>query len=124
MGLRLYDPSVGRFFQVDPIEGGNANDYDYGSGDPINRKDLDYRAAIDPLISEVRQAHDEAVPSVLRRHDLRCRSSRDDDRRCGTPGHSGGLPGTSRYATKSGRVWHVRGTGAAPAPNHRRSLGC
>ncbi|HSH61458.1 MAG TPA: RHS repeat-associated core domain-containing protein, partial [Acidimicrobiales bacterium] len=41
MGVRLYDPALGRFLQVDPIEGGNDNDYEYCSGDPINCFDLD-----------------------------------------------------------------------------------
>ncbi|MEV6811239.1 LamG-like jellyroll fold domain-containing protein [Micromonospora sp. NPDC051296] len=44
MGVRLYSPSLGRFLQVDPVAGGNANDYDYCSGDPINCFDLDGRS--------------------------------------------------------------------------------
>jgi len=40
MGVRLYDTRLGRFLQVDPIEGGSANDYDYCNGDPINCFDL------------------------------------------------------------------------------------
>jgi RHS repeat-associated protein len=41
MGVRQYDPAVGRFLQVDPIEGGSANDYEYATGDPQDVLDLD-----------------------------------------------------------------------------------
>ena len=43
MGVRLYDPRLGRFLEVDPVEGGSANDYDYVAGDPINSFDIDGR---------------------------------------------------------------------------------
>ncbi|MFE7584367.1 DNRLRE domain-containing protein [Streptomyces gardneri] len=41
MGARLYSPALGRFLQVDPQPGGNANPYDYCAGDPVNCTDLD-----------------------------------------------------------------------------------
>jgi RHS repeat-associated protein len=41
MGARQYSPLLGRFLEVDPIEGGSANDYDYTSGNPIGSFDLD-----------------------------------------------------------------------------------
>jgi RHS repeat-associated protein len=43
MGVRLYNPTTGRFLSVDPIAGGNANAYEYCSGDPVNCFDLDGR---------------------------------------------------------------------------------
>ncbi len=44
MGARQYVPLLGRFLQVDPIEGGSCNDYDYVCGDPVNELDLDGHA--------------------------------------------------------------------------------
>jgi RHS repeat-associated protein len=40
MGARQYLPRLGRFLQVDPVEGGGANDYAYPH-DPVNMSDLD-----------------------------------------------------------------------------------
>lgn len=40
MGVRVYSPTLGRFLQVDPIEGGSLNDYEYATQDPINSTDL------------------------------------------------------------------------------------
>lgn len=39
-GARYYDPTMGRFTQVDPVEGGSCNDYDYACADPVNLRDL------------------------------------------------------------------------------------
>ena len=40
MGARQYVGQLGRFLQVDRIEDGSANDYDYAGGDPVNGRDL------------------------------------------------------------------------------------
>ena len=45
MGVRPYVPAAGRFLGVDPVEGGNANDYVYPQ-DPVNSFDLDGRACL------------------------------------------------------------------------------
>lgn len=39
MGARLYNPTTGRFRSNDPIYGGNANSYEYCSGDGVNCMD-------------------------------------------------------------------------------------
>jgi hypothetical protein len=33
-------PTVGRFLQVDPVDGGSLNSYDYANQDPLNQQDL------------------------------------------------------------------------------------
>ncbi|WP_345484724.1 phospholipase A2 [Planotetraspora phitsanulokensis] len=41
MGVRLYQPKLGRFLQTDPVEGGSANAYDYAAQAPTSNADLD-----------------------------------------------------------------------------------
>jgi len=48
MGARPYDPTIGRFLAVDPIEGGSLNNYDYAGQDPINGFDLTGQSSIPP----------------------------------------------------------------------------
>lgn len=40
MGVRAYNPSTGRFSQVDPVPGGSANPYDYALQNPLTEFDL------------------------------------------------------------------------------------
>ncbi len=46
MGARVYNPTTGRFLQMDPVESGSANAYDYSFGDPENNADPTGDAAI------------------------------------------------------------------------------
>ena len=48
MGARVYIPALGRFLQVDPIEGGGDNAYVYVN-DPVSEDDLDGKIA--PLVA-------------------------------------------------------------------------
>lgn len=43
MGVRLYQPKIGRILQVDPVAGGNDNQYEYATRDPIRNLDMDGR---------------------------------------------------------------------------------
>lgn len=43
MGVRPYDPALGRFLAIDPLKGVALNSYDYSRQDPVNSYDLDGR---------------------------------------------------------------------------------
>jgi len=51
MGARIYVPAVGRFLSSDPIEGGCANPYVFGFGDPVNHPDLNGQGGYCHMIS-------------------------------------------------------------------------
>jgi RHS repeat-associated protein len=51
MGSRPYQPTMGRFIQPDPIEGGCANQYTYAFGDPLNHPDLSGKGTCNVLIN-------------------------------------------------------------------------
>ncbi|MFJ9551432.1 DNRLRE domain-containing protein [Streptomyces erythrochromogenes] len=40
MGVRLYNPTTGRFLSSDPVPGGSCNAYDYACADPVNNDDV------------------------------------------------------------------------------------
>ncbi|MEV6212374.1 DNRLRE domain-containing protein [Kitasatospora sp. NPDC051914] len=55
MGVRLYNPTTGRFLSIDPVVGGNANAYDYVHADPLNNFDLDGKRCWNPWYSSCRE---------------------------------------------------------------------
>ncbi|MEO5875060.1 MAG: RHS repeat-associated core domain-containing protein [Streptosporangiaceae bacterium] len=56
MGVRLYNPTTGRFLSTDPVPGGNSNAYDYCSADPINCVDLDGRISYKKVLRHFMEA--------------------------------------------------------------------
>ncbi len=52
MGARQYNPRLGRFIEVDPVEGGSANDYDYCDGDPLNCNDLNGQFGVPKFVKK------------------------------------------------------------------------
>lgn len=52
MGARVYIAELGRFLQVDPVEGGTMNDYVYVN-DPVNSYDLNGQFAFIPIIMAI-----------------------------------------------------------------------
>lgn len=64
MGARQYSQLLGRFIEVDPIEGGNCNDYDYVCGDPVNQTDLDGKICFSCVVRAVVHVAKRAAPIV------------------------------------------------------------
>ncbi|MGC0335195.1 hypothetical protein [Streptomyces sp. SLBN-8D4] len=54
MGMRLHDPTTGRFLSVDPVHGGNANPDEYCNSDPLKCYDLGGRFGWGKRIDRVR----------------------------------------------------------------------
>jgi RHS repeat-associated protein len=129
MGARQYAPSLGRFLQVDPVEGGSANTYDYVSGDPLNSFDFTgtaqrgkknirhsaeeleraHRVLRDPTASRTAKNRAKEILKEQEKaeHDRRSRQSKDKKK--------GG--NTSKFATIGAvgvTIWWI-GKAAAPA---------
>lgn len=66
MGARVYIPTLGRFLQVDPVEGGTENPYAYAS-DPINYNDYNGRLIwfVPILVAVVRVVVQAAIPVII-----------------------------------------------------------
>jgi RHS repeat-associated protein len=69
MGARVYIPSLGRFLQVDPVQGGTLNNYVYAV-DPINQYDLNGKfiwfIPIIVAVVSVVVAAIKAAPAIIR----------------------------------------------------------
>ena len=64
MGARVYIPSLGRFLQVDPVDGGTLNGYVYVA-DPINGSDYNGRWGLGDLFSAVVNVVKAVVKAVV-----------------------------------------------------------
>tara|TARA_B100001245_G_scaffold236403_1_gene227208 strand:+ start:2964 stop:8984 length:6021 start_codon:yes stop_codon:yes gene_type:complete len=63
MGARVYIPSLGRFLQVDPVEGGTLNAYVY-SHDPVNADD--YSGQFLPIVVAIVHVAARVIPVAVR----------------------------------------------------------
>lgn len=65
MGARVYVAELGRFLQVDPVEGGTDNSYAYVN-DPVNGYDLSGQSGIGSLFSVIKKVVKAVVRVVAR----------------------------------------------------------
>jgi hypothetical protein len=64
MGARVYIPSLGRFLQVDPVDGGTLNGYVYVA-DPINSSDYNGKWGFGDLFSAIVNVVKAVVKAVI-----------------------------------------------------------
>lgn len=65
MGARVYIAEIGRFMQVDPVEGGTANAYVYVT-DPVNQSDLSGKFSIGGLLKSIVNVVKAAAQKVVK----------------------------------------------------------
>jgi hypothetical protein len=65
MGARVYVPSLGRFLQVDPVEGGTPNAYTYVT-DPINSNDYSGMFSLKNLVKSVVKTVSHVVKATVK----------------------------------------------------------
>ncbi len=104
MGARVYLPTLGRFIQVDPIEGGCANAYVY-AGDPVGGSDYSGQWSISNFLEYLAKAISKVVS--------KSQSSRQDASQAATKNTSANK---ARSASTRASVVTQNRQSSAPAP--------